>query len=211
MTTEQLKTGRREARKQDRRDAIIAAARYSFLENGYAGTSMSAISSELGGSKGTLWSYFPSKADLFIAVVDQLTTAYRREFADTLQPAGNLGDTIFQFCWRFIEKLSLDETIALHRLVISEAARFPEVGEIFYRRAPQATRELLAPFLAAQMDANRLRRDDPSRAAQLLLTLCLGGPHQRMACVQATPKTDEIRREAEYVADIFMRIYKPDQ
>ena len=61
--------GKREARKEERREAILAIAKRVFLDQGYSGASMSAISAELGGSKGTLWSYFPSKEELFAARV----------------------------------------------------------------------------------------------------------------------------------------------
>src|ERR1700760_3697848 len=49
----------------DRRKAILAIARDVFLTEGYAAASMSAIASRLGGSKGTLYNYFPSKEALF--------------------------------------------------------------------------------------------------------------------------------------------------
>ena len=48
----------------------MAAARKAFLRDGYGQTSMSSIAADVGGSKTTLWNYFPSKEDLFAAVVD---------------------------------------------------------------------------------------------------------------------------------------------
>ena len=45
---------------------IIAVAREHFFEKGFEGASMSAIAAQLGGSKRTLWSYFPSKEELFV-------------------------------------------------------------------------------------------------------------------------------------------------
>ena len=44
-----------------RRKAFVDAAREAFFAHGYAGTTMSSIASAVGGSKTTLWSYFPSK------------------------------------------------------------------------------------------------------------------------------------------------------
>ena len=69
--TSPLCPSRREARRQSRREAILDVAAQSFLEHGYAGTTMSAIAATLGGSKGTLWSYFASKEVLFAAVIDR--------------------------------------------------------------------------------------------------------------------------------------------
>src|SRR4026208_346391 len=72
-STEAPCLSRREARRRDRRGAIIGVARRSFLNNGYAATTMSSIAAELGGSKGTLWSYFPGKEELFAAVLRETT------------------------------------------------------------------------------------------------------------------------------------------
>ena len=59
-----------------RRKAILATAREMFLDQGYKPVSMSAIAARLGGSKTTLWSYFPSKPVLFMAVAEDLVDAY---------------------------------------------------------------------------------------------------------------------------------------
>src|SRR3546814_10973530 len=59
-----------------RRKAFVDAAREGFFANGYAGTTMSSIASTVGGSKTTLWSYFPSKEALFEAVVDDIVDYY---------------------------------------------------------------------------------------------------------------------------------------
>ena len=73
------KISKREANRMERRRAIVAIARDHFFEHGYAGTSMSAIAAALGGSKGTLWSYFRSKEELFAAVVDDTATSVRSQ------------------------------------------------------------------------------------------------------------------------------------
>src|SRR6478609_9106609 len=119
--------GKREARKEERRLAILEVAKRSFLDNGYSATSMSAISAELGGSKGTLWSYFPSKEELFAAVLDHATVAYRQQLSSVLQPSANLHAALTAFCRSFIAKITMADGIRLHRLIAAEAGRFPEV------------------------------------------------------------------------------------
>ncbi len=198
--------GKREARKQDRREAILAIAKRTFLEHGYSGTSMSAISSELGGSKGTLWSYFPSKEELFGAVLDEATVAYRQQLADLLVPSDDLRATIVKFCLDFVAKITSPEALRLHRLVAAEANRFPQLGQIFYRRAPQPTLELLAKLIDGEMATGRLRRDDPRRAARVLASLCTGATQQRMLWGQEL-SAEERDEEAIAAADIFLRAY----
>jgi TetR/AcrR family transcriptional regulator, mexJK operon transcriptional repressor len=201
--------GKREARKQDRREAILAIARRAFLENGYSGTSMSSISAELGGSKGTLWSYFPSKEELFGAVLDEATADYRQQLADLLKPGADVRATLLQFCRSFTAKVTSPDGLRLKRLVAAEINRFPEVGDIFYRRVPLRTHELLAGFIAREMEAGMLRREDPLRAARVLLSLCMGGVQQRMLWGQQTT-AEELEQEAELVVDVFMRAFAPE-
>jgi TetR/AcrR family transcriptional repressor of mexJK operon len=199
--------GKREVRKEERRLAILEVAKRSFLESGYSATSMSAISAELGGSKGTLWNYFPSKEELFAAVLDHATVAYRQQLSSVLQPSADLYATLTAFCRSFISKITMEDGIRLHRLIAAEAGRFPELGEIFFRRAPQPTHQMLADFFTGEMAAGHMREDDPLTAARALASLCLGGLHQRVVwgIGEATP--DDVDKEARNAVDIFARAF----
>lgn len=201
--------GRREARKEDRRAAIIAVARDSFLEQGYDGTSMSAIAAMLGGSKGTLWSYFPSKEALFSAVLESATAEYRERLKVLLDPGDDLRATVERFCRRFLEKVTSREALALHRLIQTEAGRFPELGQIFFERAPMMTQKLLAAYLAEHMASGGLRKDDPALAARALVSLCIGGHHQRMMWHVEELDAAKIEADARFATDIFLRAYAP--
>ena len=157
---------RREERRQDRRNALVRVAMQSFVEHGYAATSMSSIAAAAGGSKATLWTYFASKAELFGAALDEATAAHQRDLAALLDPRDNLTDALRRFCRRFVKTIISPHAIALHRLVEAEGARFPEIGAIFYERAPKATLDMLARFIDEAMAQGELRRDDATRAAQ---------------------------------------------
>lgn len=199
---------RREARRQSRREAILDVAERSFLEHGYSCTTMTAIAGELGGSKGTLWSYFPSKDELFGAVLDRATEEFRAGLASTLtvgeMPEAALGG----FCRQFVAKIVAPESIALHRLVVSESGRFPEVARIFWERGPRETQRLLAGFLEAAMDRGLLRRDDPLRAGRQLIALCMSGCHQRLLIgTQALASPADIEDDAQAALITFLRAY----
>jgi TetR/AcrR family transcriptional repressor of mexJK operon len=200
--------GKREARKEERREAILAIAKRVFLDQGYSGASMSAISAELGGSKGTLWSYFPSKEELFAAVLDDATKDYRAQLADVLKPGEDVRAAVLQFCRGFIAKVSSPDGLRLHRLIASEVGRFPEIGDIFFRRAPLPTQQMLAAFFERAMDAGALRREDPLFAARVLASLCLG-VQQRMIWGQELPEAER-NREAAQMAEIFLRAFAPE-
>src|SRR5690348_2624224 len=56
-------------RTEEKRDEIVRIASQAFDELGYDRCSMATISERLGGSKATLYGYFPSKEDLLRAVI----------------------------------------------------------------------------------------------------------------------------------------------
>jgi len=200
---------RREIRRLDRRESIMDVAAQSFLERGYAGTTMSAIAAALGGSKGTLWSHFSSKEELFAAVIDRATAAYRARLSEILAaPRNDLAATLKMFCTSIVEKVTSAEAIALHRLVVAEAGRVPEMGPIFYERGPRMTHRMLADFLTQEMEGGRLRTDDPMRAARMLASLCVYGTQQQLLWGVIDHVSDADKAgEVDRAVDLFMRAY----
>lgn len=202
--------GRREARKLDRREAIVEVAIDHFLQHGYAAATMSEIAAAIGGSKATLWSYFPSKEALFEAVLDRVTTMFRQQMIALLDPGADLEAVLRGFCRRFIEKVTSPRSVALYRLIIAEAGRFPEVGAIFYQRGPDTTLRFLAEFIELGMARGALRPGDPRQAATILIAQSMSGCHQQLLfgrIAQADP--DEIDADADAAVDLLLRAYAP--
>ena len=199
--------GKRETNKLGRRQAIVDIAARSFLEQGYAGTSMSAIATQLGGSKSTLWCYFPSKEDLFTAVVDDATAAFRAQLDDVLAHEGAFAETVLAFCRSFIAKVTSPQGCGLYRLVVAESGRFPEIGRIFSSRGPEPVGQLLAEYFKAQIAEGAMRPTDPLRAARALTSLCLGDLHQRTLLHGFLSGPEDVAAEAEAVTAIFLHAY----
>lgn len=210
MGEEQPVVGRREARRIDRRAAILTIATASFLEHGYSATSMSAIAASVGGSKATLWNHFPSKEALFAAVLDEATSAYRARISCLLDGDDDLQTTLRRFCISFLERVTSPEAISLHRLVYAEAGRFPEMGRIFYDRAPRAIYAIVGEYLHMAMERGALRSADPVEAAKMLASLCMSGTHQQLLTGGLIAPTAELLvADAEAAIDIFLRAYRP--
>jgi len=198
---------KREARKEERRAAIVEAAQRHFTEHGFGGTTMSAIATELGGSKTTLWTYFSSKEELFAAAIDDWIGQYRpgRE----LELEGSLRQTLVNYCREFLHQMLAPQTETMFRLVIAEAKRFPELGRIFYERAPLRRHKSLATFLQAQMDAGLLRQHDSLRASAQLHHLCFYRLFMHsMWGLDPDTSPEQIRLEAEEAVDLFLDGYR---
>lgn len=201
-------TGARELSRQARYKVIVQIATRYFIEHGYNGTTMSGIAGALGGSKGTLWSYFPSKQQLFIAVIDRMTTEFQNEMTQILKPGSNIEQTLFKFCRELVTRITSSDALALYRLVLSESSRFPEIGKVFFERGPARIHKLLADFLGSAMDQQSLCVVDPARAAHQLIRLCTSGSRQdRILGIVERVTSAEIELDVTIAMDIFLRAY----
>jgi AcrR family transcriptional regulator len=197
---------RREERRGERRACILQVASRFFLDHGYAGTTMSGIATQLGGSKGTLWSYFSSKEELFAACIEEKTETFRAELVSVLDPAVPLRQAVEGFCRRYIARIRLPLSIELYRLLVGESARAPEASRIFYERAPGVVEALLTGFLASHVEAGHLRDESPLDMAQVLMSMCTGISHQRLLLGQAHPG-NATAPSSERIADLFFRMF----
>lgn len=198
---------RREQRKIAQRNRIVEVAERCFEHRGYAGTTMSHIATQLGGSKGTLWKHFPTKETLFTAVVKTIDARVRSTLLSTLEPGGEPREVLEKFTQRFIEAISRNDSITLQRMIIAESNRFPEIGLIFFAQAPAATAELLVAYIDQLMSSRTMRADDPHEATGMLLALASGGLHQRILWGVESYSRNSARAEAVLIVDQLLRVY----
>lgn len=198
---------KREIRREERRRAILRCARASIMKHGYAGTTMSGIAAALGGSKTTLWSYFPTKEAVFGAVIDEEIGRFREELLGIFDLSGSVEATLRRFCTALLTKILQPDTIRLHRVIIGEAERFPEIGRIFYEHAPKQTQERLAAYLSEAMRRGELREADPLLAARQLTMLIQ--PSFMLQLWKVNVGRIDASSEAATAVDTFLRAYAP--
>lgn len=161
-----------------RHRVFVEAARDLFFAHGYAGTTMSSIASKVGGSKTTLWTYFPSKEDLFTAVVDDIVSRYGDALTIDLPLDQPVPDVLRRFGSVLMTKLTATPLLSLYRLVVGEAERFPHLAETFYDRGPRRGKARAAEWVAEKMARGEIRVGDPMRAVQQFTGLCQSGLYQ---------------------------------
>ncbi|HEX7944556.1 MAG TPA: TetR/AcrR family transcriptional regulator [Phenylobacterium sp.] len=195
-------------RDQAREAIILDVARDCFLAEGYAATSMSTIAARLGGSKGTLYNYFKNKEDLFAAVVQRECGELQATLFKSIPEAAEGVARLPHLARAFLEKLMSPQAKAIHRLVIGEGGRFPEIGRIFYESGPSVVLDRIGADLQQLMDEGRLRRADPLMAAQQFKDLAISGvywPHMWGAVGELTE--EQIDEQVARAVDTFLRAY----
>jgi AcrR family transcriptional regulator len=194
-----------------RRKAFVDAARELFFANGYAGTTMSSIASKVGGSKTTLWTYFPSKEELFAAVVDDIVAQYGDALAIELPLDEPVSDVLRVFGNLLMTKLTATPILSLFRLVVGEAERFQHLAETFYERGPRRGKARAAVWVGEKMVRGELRMGDPMRAVQQFTGLCQSGLYQfAMLNLPESRDLARLQDDVDAAVDAFYRAWKPD-
>lgn len=201
--------------KDERRTAILAIARAAFLQDGYAATSMSQIAATLGGSKATLYNYFPSKKDLFFAVVEVESTQALSHLYDMPADgwknddmAAYVHDALIGFCRRFTTTILSDDLIAFQRMVVAESQRFPEVGQAMYELGYKPGVERLSTLIQGGIDSGIFRPCDTRQAANFLLSLSCGHLHDLKTWNIGIPIANaDIESHIAHTANAFLILY----
>lgn len=172
---------------------------------------MSSIAAAVGGSKTTLWNQFPSKQDLFVAVLDDIVERYGTALAVDLPTDLPVATTLERFAAALMATILSPPIIALHRLVTGEAGRFPELATMFYERGPRRGKARLAAFIEVAMADGRLRRGDVMVAVRQFASMCQSGCYQHSLLGLGSPATpDAIAHDITAAIDSFMRAWGPE-
>ncbi|SIQ10719.1 transcriptional regulator, TetR family [Rhizobium sp. RU35A] len=188
-----------------RRAAIIDTARRTFIELGLAGTTTEIVASRCHISKQTLYRLFPSKTDLFVAVV----AAHRQTMLDLPRPPEEdapLAEIIGRIFMLDIDAETEREREAFIRMVMQQSHQMPELMEVLFREGPETSRRQLADWLSGQMTRGRLVLEDPVTGARILMDLLMGG-------IGRGPKgwkdLADRRRHMEQAIALFVRGTRP--
>jgi len=160
-----------------KRDLIVNAAREAFLNGGYADTSMDSIAKGAGVSIKTVYRHFENKDDLFIAV---MRAACSTEVS---------GDMPAQRVWpdkapRIALKLAAieylrhalsAEQVALYRVVLRDAGRFPELGRQYSEEVLEGRNRLIVEYLKRWSPSRGWKIKDPVGAANTFAGLLRSG------------------------------------
>ena len=161
------KRGRPTADERRRRETeILTTALSVFLKSGYGGSTLDELAAAARVTKRTLYTFFGDKAGLFAAMVTDLAAAV------SLNAAYD-SDTLETLATRIISRVHSDELVGLHRLVIAESTRFPELARILHSSGD-------ARHIARLAEHIRTERGPASESlAEPLFSLLLGEKHRR--------------------------------
>ncbi len=133
---EKVKQKSSQGRPKSKKDQIVKAAVKTFLQHGYADTSMNQVAEEAGVIKATIYSHYADKQALFKAVIEEvvLKKADLGNMTNQAQLAALSLDEFFDTLTARLLRLFKDnEYLRLIRVVIGESERFPEIADLYLR------------------------------------------------------------------------------
>lgn len=155
-------------------DRLISVGRQIFFREGYGAATMDAVAAGALCSKGTLYARFPSKAELFRAIVqDQMAAWENGVQAHPLGLSNDLETTLQRYCELWLRAGLSDDYVNLSRLIFAESARFPELGEasrMSFNRGIATITGVIQHF--AERDGVPCK--DPKAAAEMLISTVAG-------------------------------------
>lgn len=129
----------RQRRKETRPQELLDAALALFVEKGFAATRSEEVARAAGVSKGTLYLYYPSKEELFKAVVRQKLSGLIAEGQEKVENwTGPTSDLLIALEMEWWERFGNTPAAGIHKVVLAEVRNFPELAEFY-------THEVIVP------------------------------------------------------------------
>ena len=192
-----------------KRRQILDGAAKVFSATGFDAASMSDVAREAGVSKATLYVYYPSKEELFVAVVGEERDRSVGTVLAHLDPDRPLAEVLGALGMALLQLIARPRVIRAHRVVIGVVERMPEVGRQMYEGGPRRIYQALATHLGKRDAAGEVAIDDCEQAAVQFLELCQAGivRPRLYAVVEGDPSEAECAKAVGAAVAMFMARY----
>lgn len=152
-----------ERRKDARPQELLAAALDLFVSRGYAATRLEDVARSAGVSKGTLYLYFANKEELFKAVVrESIVQPIGEAETDFAGGEGHSADLLRTLLMRWWDKVGATRASGITKLMIAEAANFPELMQFYNEEVIARGNALISNILARGVARGEFRPIDPA-------------------------------------------------
>ena len=174
---------------EQKRAAIVAAARLAFLDGGYSQSSMDGIAEAAEVSVKTIYRHFENKDELFSAVMQAVCGENGIPFGE--QNAAALAE---RYPWfddaseqgltaggiEYLNHVLSEEQLSLYRVVTQDAHRFPELGRRYHRDVLSGRTKIFVKYLDRFSRTNQWKLKDPRSAANVFETLLRAGVFEEL-------------------------------
>jgi AcrR family transcriptional regulator len=199
----------RTAKGKQRLDELVEVAAQLFLERGFEGVAVDELIARVGGSRRNVYAHFGGKEGLFIESVTQLCEELARPLTQLKIDNDQSWEGLQVFGCKLLQTALQPRALALHRLMIAEGARFPELSQAILKAGHLNATTILAGWIEST-------RNKPEGAvgshlpsitlAQQFVDLVVTAPQLRaLVGLDPHPLTRaQIRKIVIHAVDIFL-------
>jgi TetR/AcrR family transcriptional regulator, mexJK operon transcriptional repressor len=201
-------------RMQQTRERLRAAAHQLFLRQGYLATSIDAILAEAGiASKETLYRHYTNKEALFVDVLAHLTMeqpGFPEKLAALPAPSDlpSLRYALTTLAREILSMMNQPEYLALVRVIIAEAPRFPQIGPLFFSTVTQRGLSIMTSLLQTARDQRIIADVDFESVTHALLGGLLTYAIMNLMLVTEAGQPPSLER-ADAIVNLIMRALTP--
>ena len=183
---------------------LLDSALDHFLDKGFEPATIEAIAASVGMTKRTVYARYPDKVSLFRAAV-------RRAIERLAVPAeriratdcGDLEQTLTNIAQLRVDSVTTPAGLKLQRIINTESYRFPDIFTTSYELGARPAVRFLAELLERETSAGRLAIDEPVLAANIFMSMVVGGPVRIIVSGNILPR-EEIDRRIHFAVRLFL-------
>jgi AcrR family transcriptional regulator len=193
----------RQRRKDARPSELLDAALELFVEKGFAATRAEEVAQRAGVSKGTLYLYYPSKEELFKAVIAQSVGSRIEETAQQVQAYdGPMAPLLEDLLVRWWQQVYASPASGTFKIVVSEVRNFPEIGDFWVNNVIEPGSALIGSIVQRGVASGEFRADCDVESVvhSLVLPMVMLCVHKHGLAACSQHKIDGHRFIAQHVA-----------
>jgi AcrR family transcriptional regulator len=160
---------RTEEAKDERRQALLAAALDEFFDKGFAATRMDDIARRASLSKGALYLYFNSKEAMFQALIESLASPNLEIIEQITERAASLKDALHgirEFAPFLIRQTDLPR---LMKVLVGDSQLFPEIVQAYRQELIDRVLSMIASLLQRADETGEAKIENPQLTARLIM------------------------------------------
>jgi AcrR family transcriptional regulator len=153
-------------------EELLRHALDHFLDKGFAGTTLNAITASLGMSKQTVYARYGDKLTLFRAALERAIEEWLVPLRDLRAlEGGDVEESLVAIARVIVNTLMSPMGLKLIRITNSESYRMPEIGQYTYGRGLRQIGEHVAEFLRRRIFADAREPPDVDDLVTTFLNL----------------------------------------
>ncbi|HEV6967608.1 TetR/AcrR family transcriptional regulator [Roseateles sp.] len=160
----------RQRRKDARPQELLDAALELFVEKGFAATRSEEVAARAGVAKGTLYRYYPSKNELFKAMVrENLSMHIAESAAQAAQYEGPIAELLGRMMQAWWAKVGHGKAGVVCKIVMVEARRFPELAQFYVDEVITPSQALIGGLIERGIRSGEFRAVPIEATVHLLI------------------------------------------